>query len=131
MQRGTARKKASASTPPDMKGSWDLEIKVLEYPQLATLDCIKIAAQLRGESHDLIFGSVRSAPPTTAYALDNGEVRDGLVSFDLSIEGTVYTFTGKVGLASKGEVISNGNITPPGHQNPGGEEGSWSAQAQG
>jgi len=134
MQRATAKKKAEVSNAPNMKGTWDL--KVIEYPALATLDTIQITAQLPGHlsgvDHDRILGNIRTHPPqTTSYSLENGEVRQDLVSFNLTLDGIVYTFTGKIAATILGNMME-GTITPPpplprGEQ----EEGSWSAQAQG
>lgn len=126
MQRGAAKKKARASTAPHLGNNWDLEVNDSRLP---VLDCIEITAQLPGVTHALIFGAVKTPPPrVTAYALMNGEVRDGLVSFNLFIDGTVYTFTGTVN--PEGDHITDGNITPPPPPHTETDPGSWSAQAQ-
>lgn len=133
MSRATAEKLAATVTTPDVRGSWDMEVDPEQYPQLAArLDCIEITAQLPGESHDLIFGKVKSPPPVTAYALDSGEVRADMMTFTVSLAGTVYTFTGPIVFPAGGGMrITCGTITPPPKPFPGSEEGSWSAQAQG
>lgn len=132
MSRATAKKQVVTTPAPDVKGNWDLEVDPKQYPQLAArMECFEITAQVAGVNHDLIFGNVKSPPPMTAYALDNGEVRADLLTFTVSIDGTVYTFTGPLKLPPEGgKRITEGKITPA-SADPGTEEGSWSAQAQG
>jgi hypothetical protein len=132
MSRATAKKQVVSPPAPDVKGNWDLEVDRNLYPQLAArMESFEITAQVAGETRDLIFGNVKSPPPVTAYALDDGEVRADLITFAVSIDGTVYTFTGPLELTREGgKRVTVGTITPFSAK-PGTEEGSWSAQAQG
>jgi hypothetical protein len=97
---------------------------------LADLNCLRINHQGPGESFRPILGCLRTSPPVTSYAIEDGQVtfEEGnlVVSFTASIRGTVYTFTGIL----EGESIPHGTITPP-PPSPTGEDGTWTAQAQG
>jgi hypothetical protein len=123
MSSSATQKKAHADAIPSIVGIWAL--KVLHEPNLGMLDSIEITAQVPSGDHDLIFGSVKRDAPVTAYALENGVfTMDSKVSFEMTNQGTVYTFTGQVdGTTIKGSVTH-----PPETRD---EEGSWSAQAQG
>jgi hypothetical protein len=118
MPSSATQKKAHADAIPSIVGNWNLEVS--NDPNLGMLDSIEITAQVR----NLIFGSVKSDQPVTAYALENGALSNGTMSFQLSIEGVPYQFEGQF----DGTTIS-GSVNKP--NKTGNEEGSWSAQAQG
>jgi hypothetical protein len=123
MSSSATQKKTHTDAIPSIVGTWAL--KVVHDPDLGMLDSIEITAQVQSGDHDSIFGSVKGGLLVTAYALENGLVTSNAeVSFDVTNQGIVYTFTGQVdGTTIKGSVTH-----PP---ETGDEEGSWSAQAQG
>ncbi|HEX8129504.1 MAG TPA: hypothetical protein VF527_10415 [Pyrinomonadaceae bacterium] len=126
MSSSAAKKTAITAGVPSVVGTWT-KMQVSNDRNLAMLDSLEVTSQVEDVNRDLIFGSVKTIPPVTAYAIENGTVTAESVSFQMSIEGIVYTFTGTVGASSIG-----GSVTSPGlaGSHPGTEEGSWSAQAQ-
>lgn len=126
MSSSATKKKTVVQVFPSIIGKrW---LTVSHIPTLEMLTSIEITTRVSSENLDLIFGSVKSDIPVTAYALENGEVCNGSVRFQLFIEGIVYKFTGQ--FAGTGIV---GTVNDPNADTAGGldiEEGSWSAQAQ-
>lgn len=126
MSSSATKKKTAVEVFPSIMGKRGLAVS--HDPTLEMLNSIEITAQVHSGNHDLIFGSVKSDIPVTAYAVENGELSNGSVRFQLSIEGIVYHFTGHfVGTDIAGTVNNpNADATNGSHT----EEGSWSAQAQ-
>jgi hypothetical protein len=131
MSSSATKKSAQDVDIPIIVGFWDLEFR--RQHQFASLNSFQIYFQEPGANLNRIFGSVSSAPPgRNVYAIQNGQItieqvtNNPIVSFDVTINGTVHTFTGAV----EGSTI---NSLAPADLSGGApsDEGSWSAQAQG
>lgn len=137
MSRTAPKKKANTGSIPLLPTSWDLTAISQGYGQpLSDLNRLQIYHQGEGESSQTILGSIRTAPPqVTSYAIEDGEVAFDAVTnqlrvyFTVTIQGTVYAFTGKLDGDTR---VPTGTITPgPPTPDPKSEDGNWSAQAQG
>jgi len=124
MSSSAAKKSVPPAGVPSVMGTWT-QLRVVNDRNLGVLDSIEITSQVEGVDNDLIFGNVKSIAPVTAYAIEHGTVTAEGISFQLSIQGIVYTFQGKVGDSS-----ISGHVTPPWSGDGHTEEGSWSAQAK-
>lgn len=135
MPKTAPKKKANTGSIPLLPISWDLTVMSEGYP-FSGLNRLQISHQGEGEFAQSILGSIRTAPPeVTNYAIEDGEVTFDAVTnhlrvfFTVTIQGTVYAFTGNL----DGDTdVPRGSITPgPTKPNPKFEDGNWSAQAQG
>ncbi len=136
MSTSATQRKTHADVVSPLPQTWQLNVEA-DFPSpLSRLDQLQISLEEPepGGNGDLLFGSVLSAQPTTAFAIQDGSFSQRVgnileVSFTLTINGHSYAFVGLAqGLSMKGfyTLLLLESVGPEAET----EEGSWSAQAQ-